>query len=114
MLKPEEKEGPLIERSLMMLGIPKSDFLIEGESKNTHENAVFTKAFLDEEKVNGQLLLITAAFHMRRSLACFTKMGIRAEPYSTDRYAGPRKFDLEYFRSLPRQFKSGPGNSYSS
>ncbi|MGZ4118990.1 MAG: YdcF family protein, partial [Bacteroidia bacterium] len=39
---------------------------------------------------------ITSAFHMRRSLGCFNKVGIATVPYSTDRYAGPRKFEFDY------------------
>lgn len=95
-LHPEDKEGPWVERYLLTLGIPKQGFLIESESVNTHENAVFTKALLDKEKMKGEFLLITSGFHMRRSLACFKKEGLVTTPYSTDRYAGPRKFEFEY------------------
>ncbi|MES2396024.1 MAG: ElyC/SanA/YdcF family protein, partial [Bacteroidota bacterium] len=46
--------------------------------------------------INGNFLLITSAFHMRRSLGCFNKAGISVEPYSTDRYAGPRKYEFNH------------------
>lgn len=95
-LHPELKEGPLVKRYLLEFGIPENDILIEGESNNTHENAKFSKAVLDKENVKGRFLLITSAFHMRRSLACFKKEGLIAEPYSTDRYAGPRKFEFDH------------------
>lgn len=93
-LMPENKEGPNVRRYLLTLGIPETDFLIEEESKNTHENALFTKALLDKNQLKGDFLLITSAFHMRRSQACFKKVGVDAESYSTDRYAGPRKFNI--------------------
>lgn len=96
MLHPEEKEGVFIERYLLTLGIPKKDFFIEGESKNTRENATLTKELIEKKKLQGDFLLITSAFHMRRSLACFKKVGIEASPYCTDRYGGPRKFELEH------------------
>ena len=95
-LHPDEKEGPLVERFLITLGIPKSDFLIEGESNNTRQNALYTKELLEKEGFDGSVLLITAAFHMRRSLGCFNKVGIVGEPYSVDRYSGKRKFEIEH------------------
>lgn len=95
-LHPEDKEGPWVERYLLTLGIPQQDFLIEGESQNTHENAVYTKALLDKHNFKGEYLLITSAFHMRRSMGCFNKEGVLVSPYSTDRYAGPRKFEFEH------------------
>lgn len=96
LLHPEDKEGFWVERYLLTLGIPQHDFIIESESKNTHENAVFTKAVLEKENINGELLLITSAFHMRRSIGCFEKEGIHVTSYSTDRHAGPRKFELDH------------------
>jgi uncharacterized SAM-binding protein YcdF (DUF218 family) len=95
-LHPDMKEGNYINRYLLYMGIPKEDFLIESESQNTRENATFTKKLLDEKKISGDLLLITSAFHMRRSLGCFRKEGMTVDPYSTDRYAGPRKIGFDH------------------
>lgn len=48
---------------------------IEGKSKNTYENALFTKKLLDEkfdfEEDKDKVLLFTSAIHMKRALACF-------------------------------------------
>ncbi|MGZ4033847.1 MAG: YdcF family protein [Bacteroidia bacterium] len=95
-LHSEIKEGNFINRYLLYFGIPQKDFLIESESQNTRQNALYTKQLLDKEKMSGNYLLITSAFHMRRSLGCFNKVGIATVPYSTDRYAGPRKFEFDY------------------
>jgi len=95
-LHPDDKEGVYIKRYLRTLGIPEKDFLIEFESRNTHENALFTKQLMDKENIHGTYLLITSAFHMRRSIGCFEKVGITTSPYSTDRYSGPRKFEIEH------------------
>lgn len=95
-LHPEEKEGPWVRRYLLTLGIPETDFFIESESKNTRENALFTKQLLDSIQLKGDLLLITSAFHMRRSLACFEKVGLKTTPYSTDRNVGKRKWEFEH------------------
>jgi uncharacterized SAM-binding protein YcdF (DUF218 family) len=96
LLHPEMKEGVYIKRYLLSMGVPETDFIMESESQNTRENALFTKIVLDKQNITGDFLLITSAYHMRRSLACFNKVGIVAEPYSTDRYAGPRKFEFDY------------------
>lgn len=95
-LHPEMKEGNYINRYLIYMGIPKEDFLIESESQNTRENATLTKVLLDKNGIKGDMLLITSAFHMRRSLGCFRKVGLTVDPYCTDRYAGPRKFEFDF------------------
>jgi len=102
-LHPDKKEGAFVKRYLLTLGIPEQNFCIENESKNTHENAVFTKQLMDKEKISGNFLLITSAFHMRRSLGCFEKAGILTTPYSTDRYSGPRKFEFDHL-FIPNTF----------
>lgn len=95
-LHPELREGVYVQRFLQTLGIPEGDIIIEKESQNTHENAMFTKSLMDEKKIKGDFLLITSGFHMRRSLGCFVAAGLVAEPYSTDRYAGPRKYEIDH------------------
>jgi uncharacterized SAM-binding protein YcdF (DUF218 family) len=86
------KEGMLIKNFLLRIGIPASDIYIENESNNTRENAIFTRPLLDKNFPHGKFLLITSAFHMRRSLGCFKKAGITAIPYSTDLQSADRKF----------------------
>lgn len=95
-LHPEMKEGNYIKRYLIFMGIPEKDFIIESKSQNTHENALYTKNLLEEKKIKGRFLLITSAFHMRRSMNCFAAVGMEVEPYSTDRFAGPRKFEFDH------------------
>ncbi len=96
LLHPDVKEGKYIKRYMYYFNIPEQDFIMETESKNTHENAVFTKAILDKEQINGNYLLITSAFHMRRTAGCFKKAGVIAESYSTDRYSGDIRFELDH------------------
>lgn len=93
--EPDKKEGPLVKRFLLMLGLPEQDLIFENESRNTRENALFLKPVLEKE-VPGEYLLVTSGFHMRRALGCFRAVGIDPVPYSTDRYSGPRKFDLDH------------------
>ncbi|HTL80837.1 MAG TPA: YdcF family protein [Bacteroidia bacterium] len=92
-LHQDHLEADYVKKYLHDLGIPDSCVVIENKSKNTHENATMTKPLLKKE---GKYLLVTSAFHMRRSLGCFTKEGITVSPYSTDRYSGPWKFEFDY------------------
>lgn len=87
------KEAPLVTKYLSELGIPTEDILYESQSRNTHENAKYIKGIIKE---NEKYLLITSAYHMRRSLACFDKAGIKTFPYSTDQYSGSRRFYFDH------------------
>ena len=94
---PEMKESIFIQEYLVNIGFPKGDIIIETESKNTYENAVFAKQKLEELGIgNGKILLITSGFHLRRAEACFRKAGIDFDSYSTDRISGERKFALDH------------------
>lgn len=96
LLHQEFKEAEHVKKYLLEIGLPDSAIIIEKESKNTHENAVNIKPVLDNYFPGGKFLLITSAFHMRRSLGCFKKAGIKADPYSTDRMSGPWRWDLDF------------------
>lgn len=96
LLHPEMKEGNYINRYLLIMGIPEKDFIIESESQNTYENAINTKQLLEDKNIKGDFLLITSSMHMRRSIACFRKAGLDTEHYSTDRYAGSRKYEADH------------------
>ncbi len=59
---------------LIELGVPQDALWLETESKNTYENALYAKKFLDEKGIN-KILLITSAMHMPRAVALFEKQG---------------------------------------
>jgi uncharacterized SAM-binding protein YcdF (DUF218 family) len=96
LLETDVLEAVLLKQYLLKIGIPDSSIIVEGRSKNTRENALFSKPLLDSLHKNGKYLLITSAFHMPRALRCFRKVGINATPFSVDRYAGPRKFVFDH------------------
>lgn len=89
-------EAPILRKYLLQVGIPDTSIVIEPRSRNTHENAVFVKPLLDSVAPHGRYILFTSGYHMRRALGCFRKAGIKVLPYSTDRFAGPLKFQLDY------------------
>lgn len=55
-------------------GIPKENILIENQSKTTHENAYFVDKVLKKEGIH-DILLVTSALHMPRSMAVMRKLG---------------------------------------
>lgn len=91
----EFKESQILKDYLIKLGIPEEDILIETNSRNTYENAVEAAKILKPKENNHSYLLITSAFHMRRSNTCFKKQGFECDTYVTDRYAGKRKFTAD-------------------
>lgn len=101
LIHPEFQEAVHVRKYLVTLGIPDSNIIIEYDSKNTHENAMNIKPILDKKIPKGKFILITSAFHMRRSLGCFKVAGIDVTPYSTDRMSGPWRWDLD-FLIVPR------------
>ncbi|RVU26799.1 YdcF family protein [Sandaracinomonas limnophila] len=77
LIKDNTKETEKSIEFLRLIGIPDSSIIMENQSRNTHENAEFTKRKLTELNAQQEkILLITSAFHMKRSSACFTKAGV--------------------------------------
>ena len=71
------------------LGIDKSRLVMERASRNTQENAEFSKAML-APKDGERWVLVTSAFHMPRSVGLFRKAGFAVEPYPVDWRVGRR------------------------
>jgi uncharacterized SAM-binding protein YcdF (DUF218 family) len=75
-----EYAGPLLER----LGVQRERLIVEGRSRNTVENAVYTAALIDP-KPGQRWLLVTSASHMPRAVGCFRRAGIAVEAVPVDR-----------------------------
>ena len=65
------------------LGISRNRLLLERLSRNTEENAEFSKA-LATPKSDERWLLLTSAYHMPRAVGAFRKVGFAVEPYPVD------------------------------
>ena len=68
-------------------------------SRNTYENAVFSKALV-APKPGEHWMLVTSAYHMPRSVGLFRKVGFAVEPYPVDWRIGGRE-DLLSFPVCP-------------
>jgi uncharacterized SAM-binding protein YcdF (DUF218 family) len=82
------REGAWTKYQLKAAQVPDSCILIEDQSRNTLENASLTKALLQKHGQRGPYLLVTSAFHMRRSVRIFKKMGVDVIPYPCNYIAG--------------------------
>ena len=76
-------EAEAMKRLLLIMGVPEKDILIEDHSKNTYENAVFSRKILAEQGIN-HVLLVTSALHMPRAVMVFKKQGLDVIPAPTD------------------------------
>jgi uncharacterized SAM-binding protein YcdF (DUF218 family) len=93
-----QPEADKFRAAMILMGVPDSVIQIENETRNTAESAMEVKKIL--EKLNyrdSECLLITSAFHMRRSLACYRKAGIDLKTFSTDFYAHDRDYVFASF-----------------
>jgi uncharacterized SAM-binding protein YcdF (DUF218 family) len=88
------READWAKSKLKEMQIPDSCILIEGNSRNTLENASMSKTLLQKHGQQGPYLLVTSAFHMRRSLMIFKKRGVDVIPYSCNYIAGIEKISL--------------------
>lgn len=70
-------------RLWLSLGVPQERMIFEGKSRNTFENAAFTRDLLKPEA--GEVwLLVTSAWHMPRSVGIFRRAGFTVTAYPTD------------------------------
>jgi uncharacterized SAM-binding protein YcdF (DUF218 family) len=68
---------------LQSFGIAQERITAEDRSRNTAENAAFTKALV-HPKAGEHWLLITSAAHMPRAIGTFRQAGFPVEPYPVD------------------------------
>ncbi len=103
---------------LVDMCIKEEDILLESKSKNTYENAQFSAQFLKENEellhsdftlesnlhtTKPTILVITSAFHLRRSLGCFRKAGLEVDGFSTDFIATEQKNMLTILSIIPTE-----------
>jgi uncharacterized SAM-binding protein YcdF (DUF218 family) len=69
-------------------GIARERVLLEARSRNTVENATFTKELV-KPKPGERWLLVTSARHMPRAIGCFRRVGFPVEAYPVDWHIRP-------------------------
>lgn len=76
------QEGRAAMQFLHLAGVPTRDLLWETRSRNTRENALFSARLLRQQYKTNRCVVVTSAFHMRRALGCFARVGITATPFA--------------------------------
>lgn len=96
---PAQEMSTLLQR----LGVPEEAIWQETESRNTYENALFSRQILEPKDIQ-QILLVTSALHMPRSVALFESQGLEVIPAPTDFSVTFEDWDRLRNASLPVQF----------
>ena len=76
-------EAPLIARLLESFGVAPERIVFEDRSRNTAENALFSRDLV-KPKRGERWLLVTSAYHMPRAVGCFRHVGFMVEAYPVD------------------------------
>ena len=103
------REGNFIRTELQKMHFADSTIFIESQARNTIENALFSKNLLEQAHLKPPYILVTSAFHMRRSLLIFKKAGIEVVPYPSDYII---KGKLEFADLLPNADSFGQWGRY--
>jgi len=105
------QEGIFVQQELRKANFPDSAILIESHARNTFENASLSKAILQKTTLKPPYLLVTSAFHMRRSLLVFKKAGIPVVAYPCD-YDKTNQGAFSLMDLLPDSGVYGKWNTY--
>ena len=104
------RESDWVATQLRDFNIPDSNILIENRSRNSYENALFSKQLLDSAHLPPPYILITSGYHMRRALATYKKMGLDVVSYPCNYIAGKGKISIDDF--IPSISNFGPWYYY--
>ena len=81
-------EAQYLANVLLLCHMDTSDILFESQSRNTRENALYSKALIDAHfPKDAKFLLVTSGFHMRRSIGCFQKVGIPVKAFPVNSFS---------------------------
>lgn len=83
LVEQNDGEAEWAKRLLVDLGVPAERILVENASRNTEENARFSRALV-EPKADDVWLLVTSAYHMPRSVGVFRAAGFGVMPFPVD------------------------------
>lgn len=83
LLGQDTKEDSSIRAALAQAGIPEGRVIYEAESRNTWENALFSRDLV-APRPGERWVLVTSAMHMPRSVGIFRRIGWEVVPYPVD------------------------------
>jgi uncharacterized SAM-binding protein YcdF (DUF218 family) len=77
--KTEVIKAAIIKRYLVELGVPSDLIILEEQSRNTFENASYSHKICIEKGFKNPIL-VTSAYHLKRSVLSFEKVGMNVIP----------------------------------
>jgi uncharacterized SAM-binding protein YcdF (DUF218 family) len=89
------KESTWVKTQLELLKVPDSCIVVEDQSRNTLENAAFSKTILIQKHLQPPYLLVTSAFHMRRAMGIFKKQKMDIIPYPCNYMVSDDRFTFD-------------------
>lgn len=98
----DANEAEIDKRMLLSLGVSEEKIFIDDQSRNTAENARFTKRICDEQGWS-KPIVVTSAFHMPRSAQFFRREGMDIRPYPCDYYTSG-DYHWSSFSIIPESF----------
>jgi uncharacterized SAM-binding protein YcdF (DUF218 family) len=78
------REALFVKQHLVELGIPAEQIFTDTSSRNTLENAQFSKKIIDSFHIPGPYLLISSAMHLPRAQRVFKKAGVTTDLFPCD------------------------------
>lgn len=92
-------ESQIAKSILVDMGVPEDMIITETKSLNTTQNALLSKEIVDQYGFK-KPIVVTSAFHMKRSVRQFEKVDLEVIPYPTD-YQVMKKLVIDYSLFTP-------------
>ncbi|MFP5042311.1 YdcF family protein [Parasediminibacterium sp. JCM 36343] len=89
----EPGEADFLADVLLKSDVPALAIFIENKSRNTFENASFSKRILDSLQLKGPFVLVSSAMHLPRALLVFKKAGLPVVAYPSAFNATEKKYN---------------------
>jgi len=97
-------EAANVKRFWREMGIDNDSIVYEDRSRNTYENALFTRDLV-KPKPGERWLLVTSALHMPRAVGIFRKLGFSVIPYPVDFRTNGIMWHAHTQRSAPQSLE---------
>ena len=88
-LHPDSREADYVRAFAASMGLDPSRVALDRDSRNTWENALYSKRMIQPRETE-RWVLITSAWHMPRAVGCFRAAGWNVIPYPVDYHSVPR------------------------
>ncbi len=83
-----------------LFDVPDKVIVLEEEARNTAEHGVYVRKLFDRNNWSDDIILVTSALHMDRSVKVFKKYGFNVHPAPTD-YRTNERFNASIMHFLP-------------